>query len=111
MIQLHFGVKQLKIGKAMGVLHLFAWNYVKYANMEGFRRDSHISTTHYTMDVHLDEGMGLISYMIEASLLIQFIIEVYMCMGFITTTTKWLRYAIGNISYDTKVTWHLTNQV
>ena len=55
-----------------------------------------------------------ITYMIEASLLIQFIIEVYMCMGFITTTThvaKWLRYAIGNISYDTKVTWHLTNQV
>ena len=26
----------------MGVLHLFVWNYVKYANMEGFRRDSHI---------------------------------------------------------------------
>ena len=25
----------------MGVLHLFAWNYVNYANMEGFRRDSH----------------------------------------------------------------------
>ena len=40
MIQLHFGVKQLKIGKTMGVLHSFVWNYVKYANMEGFCRDS-----------------------------------------------------------------------
>ena len=38
MIQVHSGVKQLKIGKTMGVLHPFAWNYVKYANMhmEGF---------------------------------------------------------------------------
>ena len=42
MIQLHFDVNQLNIGKNMGVLHLFAWNYVNYANMEGFRRDSHI---------------------------------------------------------------------
>ena len=42
MIQLHYGVNQMKIGKNMGVLCLFAWNYVKYANMEGFRRDSHI---------------------------------------------------------------------
>ena len=42
MIQLHFGVKQLKIGKTMGVLHSSTWNYVKYANMEGFCRDSHI---------------------------------------------------------------------
>ena len=42
MIQVHFGVKQLKIGKTMGVLYSFAWNYVKYANMEGFHRDSHI---------------------------------------------------------------------
>ena len=41
MIQLHFDVNQLNIGKSMGVLHLFAWNYVNYANMEGFRRDSH----------------------------------------------------------------------
>ena len=32
----HFGVKQLKIGKTMGVLHSFAWYYAKYANMEGF---------------------------------------------------------------------------
>ena len=36
MIQLHFGLKQLKIGKTMGVLNSSAWNYVKYANMEGF---------------------------------------------------------------------------
>ena len=42
MIQLHVGVKQMKIGETMGSLHSFAWNYVKYANMEGFRRDSHI---------------------------------------------------------------------
>ena len=42
MIQLHYGVKQLKIGKSMGVLRLFAWNYVNYANMEGFCRDGHI---------------------------------------------------------------------
>ena len=42
MIQLHFDVNQLNIGKSTGVLHLFAWNYVNYANMEGFRRDSHI---------------------------------------------------------------------
>ena len=26
----------------MGVLHSFVWNYVKYAKMEGFYRDSHI---------------------------------------------------------------------
>ena len=25
----------------MGVLHSFAWNYVKYANIKGFHRDSH----------------------------------------------------------------------
>ena len=42
MIQLHFEVKQLKILKTMGVLHSFVWNFVKYANMEGFHRDSHI---------------------------------------------------------------------
>ena len=42
MIQLHFGIKQLKIGKTMGVLCLLLWNYVNYANMEGFCRDSHI---------------------------------------------------------------------
>ena len=42
MIQLHFGAKQMKIGETMGSLHSFTWNYVKYANMEGFRRDSHI---------------------------------------------------------------------
>ena len=40
MIQLHFGVKQLKIGKTISVLHSFVCNYVKYANMEGFCRDS-----------------------------------------------------------------------
>ena len=27
----------------MGVLNSSAWNYVKYVNMEGFCRDSHIS--------------------------------------------------------------------
>ena len=32
----------MKIDKSMGVLHSFTWDYVKYANMEGFRRDSHI---------------------------------------------------------------------
>ena len=42
MIQLHFDFKQMKIGESMGVLRLFALNYVKYANMEGFCRDSHI---------------------------------------------------------------------
>ena len=42
MIQLHFDANQLNIGKSTGVLHLFVWNYVNYANMEGFRRDSHI---------------------------------------------------------------------
>ena len=42
MNQLHFDVNQLNIIKSMGVLHLFAWNYVNYANMEGFHRDSHI---------------------------------------------------------------------
>ena len=36
MIRLHFGVKQLTISKTMVVAHSFAWNYVKYANMEGF---------------------------------------------------------------------------
>ena len=42
MTQLHFGVKQLKIDRTMGVLYSFGWNHVKYANMEGFCRDSHI---------------------------------------------------------------------
>ena len=45
MIQLHVGAKLMKIGESMRVLHSFAWNYVKYvkyANMEGFHRDSHI---------------------------------------------------------------------
>ena len=32
----------MKIGKTMGVLHLVVWTYVNYANMEDFRRDSHI---------------------------------------------------------------------
>ena len=41
MVQLHFGIKQLKICKTR-VLHSFVWNYVKYFNMEGFHRDSHI---------------------------------------------------------------------
>ena len=51
MIQLHFDVNQLNIGKSTGVLHLFAWNYVNYANMEGFRRDSHIYYTHVNIAV------------------------------------------------------------
>ena len=42
MIQLHVSIKQMKIGECMGVLHSFVWNYVKYANTEGFCRDSHI---------------------------------------------------------------------
>ena len=42
MAKLHFGVKQLNIGETMGVLHSFVWNYVKYTNMEGYCRDSHI---------------------------------------------------------------------
>ena len=32
----------MKIGESIGVLISFTWNYVKYANMEGFHRDSHI---------------------------------------------------------------------
>ena len=47
MIQLHFDVKQLKIGKTVDVLHSCVSNYVKYANMEGFRRDSHICSDGY----------------------------------------------------------------
>ena len=35
-------VKKLKISKTMSVLHSFVWNHVKYPNMEGFHRDSHI---------------------------------------------------------------------
>ena len=42
MIQVHFGIKQSKIGKRIGVLCIFVWNYVNYANMESFCRDSHI---------------------------------------------------------------------
>ena len=42
MIKLHCSGNQLKIGKTMGVLNSFVWNYVKYANKEGFCRDSHI---------------------------------------------------------------------
>ena len=42
MIYLHFGVKQLKISESLDVFHLFAWSCIKYVNMEGFRRDSHI---------------------------------------------------------------------
>ena len=40
-IQLNFGVQQLKIGKTIVTLHSFAWN-VKYTNIEGFHRDYHI---------------------------------------------------------------------
>ena len=42
MIQLLFSIKQMKIENIMGVLHSFVWIYVKYANMEGFHRDSHL---------------------------------------------------------------------
>ena len=45
MIQLQFSIKQMnmhRIKLCMGALHSFVWTYVKYANMEGFRRDSHI---------------------------------------------------------------------
>ena len=54
MTQLHFDVNQLNIGESMGVLHLFVWNYVNYANMEGFRRDSHILT--YTLHAYSAAG-------------------------------------------------------
>ena len=55
MIQLHFGVTQLSIGKHMGTLHLFVWNYVKYANMEGFHRDNYIlqGILQYQIKYHL----------------------------------------------------------
>ena len=42
MIQLYVNIKHLKMAKTMGILHAFVKNYVTYANMEGFRRDSHI---------------------------------------------------------------------
>ena len=43
----------------MGVLHSFAWNYVKYTNMEGFRRASnyHMQCTS-TMLHTLSESVG-----------------------------------------------------
>ena len=44
MIQLRCRVKQLKIGKTIH-LHSFVLNYIKYANIEGFCRDSHKSYT------------------------------------------------------------------
>ena len=34
MIQLHFDIKQLKIGATIRILQLFLWSYVKYMNME-----------------------------------------------------------------------------
>ena len=64
MIQLHCGVKQLKIGKHMGVLILSAWNYVKYANMEGFRRDSRI----YVWALWYTSTVGQIIVLWQASL-------------------------------------------
>ena len=42
MIKLHFGVKQLRIGKTIRILQSFVWNCVKYANKEGTHKDSHI---------------------------------------------------------------------
>ena len=39
----------MKIGESMSVLHSFTWNYVKYANMEAFRRDSHIIIIAYAL--------------------------------------------------------------
>ena len=50
MIKIHFGIKQMKIGESMGVIHSFAWNYIKYTNMEGFCRQSHIITVATTLD-------------------------------------------------------------
>ena len=47
MIQLHFSINQMKIAETMGALHSFMWTYVKYTNMEGFHRDSHILTLIY----------------------------------------------------------------
>ena len=41
-IKLHFAVKQMKLDECIGILHSLIYNYVKFANMEGFRRDSHI---------------------------------------------------------------------
>ena len=38
MNQLHFGIKQLKIGKTMGVLYLFASNHVNMLTGGGFCR-------------------------------------------------------------------------
>ena len=32
----------MKMGETIGILHSLALTYVKYANMEGFHRDSHI---------------------------------------------------------------------
>ena len=48
MIQLHFVVKKLKVGKSMGVLHLFVLNYVKYANTEGLYKGSYLMYTQAT---------------------------------------------------------------
>ena len=41
-ILLHFNVKQLKIDASIRNLQLFLQRHVNYANMEGFRRASHI---------------------------------------------------------------------
>ena len=38
----HCGVKQLRIGKSIGILQSSVWNCVKYVNLEGSHRDSHI---------------------------------------------------------------------
>ena len=48
----------MKIGETMGVLHSFAWNYVKYANMEGFRRDSHIYIQYLHKRVFLHDNVA-----------------------------------------------------
>ena len=40
--QSKFLVKYIEINAMFTNLQLFWWHYVKYANMEGFRRDSHI---------------------------------------------------------------------
>ena len=33
MISQHFDVKQLRVGKTIGILHPFVWNCVKYVNI------------------------------------------------------------------------------
>ena len=52
-IQLHFGVKQLRMGKTTGVLHSLVRNNVKDANIEGFHRISRIHDGHSLSSIAL----------------------------------------------------------